>query len=74
MATELVVNADPVGFIETDGDDTCDYRVATGDALLELNDGDAVFVRTSPNYNVVGDVITQAQVKTSFTGFLVKVY
>ena len=70
--TQLVVNNAPVAFIEADGEDVCDYTMATGNAVLQLAVGDVVFVRSHPTYHHPGGLATVTeQVTSSFSGFLI---
>ncbi|CAG2251312.1 C1QL [Mytilus edulis] len=46
--SQLVINSDPFGAIQTDSDEVSDYHTSTGSVVAELNYGDVVYIRTHP--------------------------
>ena len=56
-ATELVVNSDAIGFIETDGETDCEHKLSTGNVVVDLHTGDIVLVRTNSQYPIKGSIL-----------------
>ena len=68
--TVLVVNNEEVGAIATDTGPACDHGIATGQAVLSLQIGQIVFVRTHSTNAVVGAIVSRDFNRSTFSGFL----
>lgn len=67
--SQLVINSDPFGAIQTDSDEVSDYHTSTGSVVAELNHGDVVYIRTHPTELIKGVIRSQDEMRTSFSGW-----
>jgi hypothetical protein len=68
-SSELVANDQVHGAIYTQTV-VDEYNCATGNLILNLNEGDEVFIRTRHDYNT-GQIFSTEYGRTSFSGFLI---
>ncbi|XP_071155598.1 uncharacterized protein [Mytilus edulis] len=67
--SQLVINSDPFGAIQTDSDEVSDYHTSTGSVVAELNYGDVVYIRTHPTELIKGVIRSEDEMRTSFSGW-----
>eukprot|EP00105_Crassostrea_gigas_P018476 XP_011436617.2 PREDICTED: uncharacterized protein LOC105334760 isoform X1 [Crassostrea gigas] len=67
--SQLVVNSNVVGAMLTDAVGATDIRSATGTVVVEVNQGDVVFVRTHPTNSHVGNLRSNSAWRSSFNGW-----
>lgn len=70
IGTQLVVNSMAVGAMYTTAYHLDDIQTSTGMAIVEVNQGDVVYVRVNSETSVhhKGDIRSAAYYKTSFCG------
>lgn len=66
--SQLVINPDPFGVIQTDSDEIGDFHAVTGTVVAELNQGDDVYIPTHPTNYIKGVIVSQDDMRTSFSG------
>ncbi|XP_062589889.1 complement C1q subcomponent subunit A-like [Saccostrea cucullata] len=64
---ELTVNSARAGIVFVQGDTT--YNGVTGMAVVNLQLGDTVYVRSEPGYTPVGNIYSDHNTQTSFCGW-----
>ena len=67
--SEVVVNSDPVGAIFCSAEGATNMRHVTGVVVVEINQGDIVYIRTHPSYSNIGGVYSSSDYRSSFTGW-----
>ena len=67
--SEVVVNSNAVGALHCNAQSVIDIRHITGVVVVEINQGDAVFIRTHPTRDVSGSLISSNVYRSSFTGW-----
>ena len=68
--SEVVVNSDPVGALRCGAEGSNDIRHITGVVVLEVNQGDIVYIRTNPTSLNIGGVFSTSSIyRSSFTGW-----
>ena len=72
IITEIVKNADIIGtLIAGDWTHANKYSTSTKNVIVNINQGDTMFVRASSGYGTVyGSVISNKAMQASFSGFL----
>ena len=68
--TVLVVNNEEVGAIPTDGASICEDHLTTGQAVLGLQVGEIVLVRTNSEEDIIGGIKGRDYSRSTFSGFL----
>nr|XP_022301740.1 heavy metal-binding protein HIP-like isoform X1 [Crassostrea virginica] len=66
---ELTVNSARAGIVFVQGDTT--YNGVTGVAVVQLQQSDAVMVRSEPGYTPHGDIYSEHNMQTSFSGWCI---
>lgn len=67
--SQLVVNSNVVGAMFTDAEGASNIRSHTGIVVVEVNQGDVVFVRTHPTGGYFGNLMSTAAWRSSFNGW-----
>ena len=69
----IIKNAEIVGtfFVDADKEPT-EYRSSSMDVIVLLQVGDVLFVRTSSTYTPHGNVVSNADVRSSVAGWLIQ--
>ncbi|XP_062617288.1 uncharacterized protein LOC134278992 [Saccostrea cucullata] len=67
--SEIVVNSNVVGAMDCDGEGANSIRHTTGVVVVEINQGDAIFIRTSPNFGHTGSLLSHSSWRSSFSGW-----
>lgn len=67
--SQLVVNSNVVGAMLTDAEGASSVRSVTGTVVVEVNQGDVVFVRTHPTLGHVGNLRSDSAWRSSFNGW-----
>jgi len=68
---EIVKNNDVEGSIYT-SDDGCYSQVTmTGSAILHINQGDEIYIRTHGTYTADSSILSDTNGKSSFAGWLI---
>lgn len=67
--SELVANSNVVGALFCSGEGATGIRHTTGVVVININQGDVVFVRTHPTGTVIGKVYSTISSRSSFTGW-----
>ena len=73
VSTRLMVNNVMQSNIVTDSDEVTDWHSATGVAVLHLNQGDVVYIKSHPGTNGVsqhGNIMSDDIGRSTFCGFL----
>ena len=67
--SEVVVNSNPVGALRCSAEGATTMRHVTGVVVVEVNQGDIVYIRTHPLNSNVGVVHSSSTFRSSFTGW-----
>lgn len=67
--SELVVNSSPVSAKYVGALSVSNQLSSTDLAIIELNTGDAVYIRTSPNHGANGSVLSNPLYRSTFSGW-----
>lgn len=67
--SQLVVNSNVVGAMFSSGEGACNIRTPTGIVVVEVNQGDIVFVRIHPTGNHSGNLNSHPDWRSSFNGW-----
>ncbi|XP_019918432.3 multimerin-2 [Magallana gigas] len=67
--SQLVVNSNVVGTMFTSAQGAANIRSPTGIVVVEVNQGDVVFVRTHPTNGHVGNLYSYTDYRSSFNGW-----
>ena len=67
--SEVVVNSDPVGAIFCSAEGATNMRHVTGVVVVEINQGDIVYIRSHPTILIEGSVYSSSIIRSSFTGW-----
>ncbi|XP_062619270.1 complement C1q subcomponent subunit A-like, partial [Saccostrea cucullata] len=67
--TQLMRNSEVAGEIVADSSHTTEFHSATGVVVLQLNQGDEVYVRRNPNQPTSGHIISRPGYRSSFSGW-----
>ena len=67
--SQLVANSNVVGALFCTAQGAGNIRHITGVVVVEVNQGDAIFIRTHPTYIVEGKVYSTITSRSSFTGW-----
>ena len=67
--SEVVVNSNPVGALRCSAEGASNIRHVTGVVVVEVNQGDIVYIRTHPSNSNVGMVFSSSTFRSSFTGW-----
>ena len=67
--SEVVVNSDPVGALRCGAEGVIYFSHVTGVVLVEINQGDSVYIRTHPTLPNAGGVWSGSFYRSSFTGW-----
>ena len=67
--SEVVVNSGPVGALRCGAEGSSTNRHVTGVVLVEINQGDSVYIRTHPTLPNAGGVWSGSFYRSSFTGW-----
>ena len=67
--SQLVVNSNVVGAMLTDAEGASSVRSVTGTVVVEVNQGDVVFVRTHPTLGHSGNLRSYSAWRSSFNGW-----
>nr|XP_019918432.2 uncharacterized protein LOC105317520 isoform X1 [Crassostrea gigas] len=67
--SQLVVNSNVVGTMFTSAQGASNIRSPTGIVVVEVNQGDVVFVRTHPTNGHVGNLYSYTDYRSSFNGW-----
>ncbi|XP_052685352.1 uncharacterized protein LOC128165148 [Crassostrea angulata] len=67
--SQLVVNSNEVGTMYTSAEGATDIRSDTGIVVVEVNQGDVVFVRTHPTIAHSGNLWSHSDWRSSFNGW-----
>ena len=67
--SEVVVNSDPVGALYCSAEGSTNMRHVTGVVVVEINQGDIVYIRTHPIKLNKGGVYSSSLYRSSFTGW-----
>ncbi|XP_062573391.1 complement C1q tumor necrosis factor-related protein 2-like [Saccostrea cucullata] len=70
--SQIVHNSNVVGATLTTGQGSTNVRTTTGVVVVEVNQGDVVFVRTHPTQGHIGNLCSSHDLRSSFTGW--KIY
>ena len=67
--SEVVVNSDPVGAFHCNAKGATSVGHVTGVVVVEVNQGDIVYIRTHPTLSINGGVYSSSYDCSSFTGW-----
>ncbi|XP_062611251.1 complement C1q subcomponent subunit B-like [Saccostrea cucullata] len=67
--SEIVVNSDAVGAMLCNGEGASSIRHSTGVVVVQVNQGDAVYIRTHPSANLIGRIHSYSAYRSSFSGW-----
>nr|XP_011412477.3 uncharacterized protein LOC105317520 isoform X2 [Crassostrea gigas] len=67
--SQLVVNSNVVGAMLTDSEGASNSRSHTNIVVVEVNQGDIVFVRTHPTLTHIGNLYSHSEWRSSFNGW-----
>ena len=67
--SEVVVNSNPVGGLFCSAEGATNVRHVTGVVVVEVNQGDIVYIRTHPSHLNSGAVYSSSTTRSSFTGW-----
>ncbi|XP_056015752.1 uncharacterized protein LOC125673559 [Ostrea edulis] len=67
--SQVVVNSNAVGTMLTTAEGATDIRTTTGNVVVEVNQGDVVFVRTHPTQAHSGNLRSYPDWRSSFNGW-----
>ncbi|XP_056006834.1 uncharacterized protein LOC125658535 [Ostrea edulis] len=67
--SQIVVNSNAVGAMLTIAEGATNIRTTTGFMVVEVNQGDVVFVRTHPTDNHIGNLYSAPDWRSSFNGW-----
>ena len=67
--SEVVVNSGPVGALRCSAEGVNYLSHVTGVVLVEINQGDIVYIRTHPSDSNIGGVYSSSDYHSSFTGW-----
>ncbi|XP_061196571.1 complement C1q subcomponent subunit B-like [Saccostrea echinata] len=70
--SQILVNSNAVGAMFTSGEGATAVRTTTGVVVVEVNQGDVVFVRTHPTESHLGNLYSLSIWRSSFNGW--KIY
>lgn len=65
----IVKNDEVIGSTVADSDEVCDNHSATSNIIIEMNQGDVAFVRTSSTATSYGNIRSNVDRRSSFSGF-----
>ncbi|XP_052685358.1 uncharacterized protein LOC128165154 [Crassostrea angulata] len=69
IQSQLVVNSNVVGAMLTNAQGASNIRSHTGIVVVEVNQGDVVFVRTHPTHSHIGNLYSYIDWRSSFNGW-----
>ena len=69
FSSEVVMNSNPVGALRCSAEGATNIRPVTGVVVVEVNQGDIVYIRTHPTNIKNGGVISSSSYRSSFTGW-----
>lgn len=69
IQSQLVVNSNVVGAMLTSAQGSSNIRSHTGIVVVEVNQGDVVFVRTHPTHIHIGNLYSDIDWRSSFNGW-----
>jgi hypothetical protein len=69
FSLELVVNSNPVGASYCNADGASYIRHTSDVIVVEINQGDIVYLRTRPSVAVAGSIHTDISARTTFSGW-----
>lgn len=69
MFSQIVVNSSVVGAMFSSGEGASNIRSSTGIVVVEVNQGDIVFVRIHPTGNHSGNLNSHPDWRSSFNGW-----
>ena len=69
---EIIKNAEIVGTFFVDAEHNDEYRSSSMTVIVSLQVGDGLFVRTSSTYTPVGNVQSNANVRSHITGWRIQ--
>ena len=67
--SEVVVNSNPIGALRCSAEGATNMRHVTGVVVVEVNQGDIVYIRTHPTSSTTGGVLSSYVYRSSFTGW-----
>ncbi|XP_062611248.1 cerebellin-3-like [Saccostrea cucullata] len=67
--SEIVVNSNAVGAMRCSGEGANTYRHTTSVVVVEINQGDAVYIRTHPTSSLSGYLPSGSTYRSSFSGW-----
>ncbi|XP_071166144.1 uncharacterized protein [Mytilus edulis] len=67
---EIVKNADVMGVIHIDSDETCDHEQVSSTVVISASTGDVVFIRTHSTLQIQGGIVSNTHGRSSFAGWL----
>ncbi|KAK3084369.1 hypothetical protein FSP39_012334 [Pinctada imbricata] len=69
IPTEILRNDEIYGAALADSEEDCDAHESTTNVIIELNQGDIVFIRTNSKANSQGDIKITEGLRSTFSGF-----
>ena len=69
LYSEVVINSNPVGALRCSAEGATNMRHVTGVVVVEVNQGDIVYIRNNPTGPNVGIVYSRFNYRSSFTGW-----
>ncbi|XP_062611241.1 uncharacterized protein LOC134273081 [Saccostrea cucullata] len=69
FTSEIVVNSNAVGAMFCSAQGATNIRHTTGVVVVEINQGDVVYIRTHPNNGLSGPLRSHSTYRSSFTGW-----
>ncbi|XP_062611256.1 uncharacterized protein LOC134273095 [Saccostrea cucullata] len=67
--SQIVVNSNSVGALFCSGQGADEIRATTGVVVVEINQGDVVYIRTHPSNPIVGTLYSKTTYRSSFSGW-----
>lgn len=67
--TQLVRNSEVLGEVVADSSHEYEFHSATGVVVVQLSEGDEVFIRTHPTDASTGHIISRPGYRSSFSGW-----
>ncbi|KAK3086694.1 hypothetical protein FSP39_022079, partial [Pinctada imbricata] len=71
ISTRLMVNGKQMSAIFSDSEEVGDYHSATGVAILDLNIGDAIYIKSHPTHGQKGSILCTDFASCTFSGYVI---